>query len=250
MANPNVTVQGVVQRDIRRTGPLAEQQPGTPRLNHLGEQYAVTPFTGLQAAGVEGSYTSWAQTGTRGTGVNLSNGTGTTYSALQAALIVANTNPDGGPDVVLDYFKILIDAVITAGTFWHVYHAMDFGNRYSSGGALMPALAINGKSGGPPGILAYSGVVVATAATNNVRDVGHNLLLNGVGVANMELVIKFGSLDPGQATFTTPTTGVAQTVVYAPPIVIPPGWCYVMNEFQTARTATGVGEFFLGAIVR
>ena len=250
MANPVVSVNGVVERDIRRTGVLAEQQPAAPRLNHLGEQYAVTPFAGLQAAAAEGSYTSFVQTGTRGTGVNLTVATGTSYATTQAMLLVANTNPAGGPDVVLDYFKILIDTAITGGTFWHVYHAMDFGNRYASGGALMPALAINGASGGPPGVLAYSGVVTAAAATNQVRDVGHNIILNGIGVANMELVIKFGSLDPGQATFTTPTTAVAQTVLYAPPIVIPPGWCYVMNEFQTARSATGVGEFFLGAIVR
>ena len=110
------------------------------------------------------------------------------------------------PDVILDYLQVKIDAVITAGTFWHVYHALDFGNRYSSGGALMTTYNCDG--GQAPGVLAYSGVVVATAATTQARDLGWNIIANGVGVAFAQYTIKFGRLEnPPQGTFTTLSTG-------------------------------------------
>lgn len=229
---------------------VPDTQERAIRLDRRGEPIVQNLYNGFQQSAVEGSYVSWVNEGTRGTGVNLTVATGTSYAATQALLVIANTNSAGGPDVVLDYVKILIDTAITAGTFWHLYHAMDVGNRYASGGTQMTGYAVNGKDGSPSGVLAYSGVVTASAATGSARDVGHNIILNGIGVANAELVIKFGQQETPQGTFTTPTTAVAQSVFSAPPIVIPPGWSYVMNEFQAARTATGVGEIFVGAVVR
>lgn len=252
MALPGLLTQaqGVVNRVVAAASSLTENSGQVLRTDRRGELYGLPLLNGLQAAAQEGSYFAFTQEGVRNTGVNLTAGTGTTYLATQALLLVANTNQLGGPDIILDYLTIKIDAVITGGTAWHLYHAMDTGNRYSSGGALMTGYAVNGGGGNPSGVLAYTGVLTATAATGSVRDVGYNLLLNGVGVAQMILTLKFGAQDANPGTFTTPTTGVAQTVIPAPPIVIQPGWSYVLNEFQTARSATGVGEFFMGAYVR
>ena len=242
------SVQGIFRQKVTQP-----QTPGTPmdlRTSAYGDLSSLSVFNGLQAAAVERSYYTGVNEGTRGTGVNLTNGTGTTYAAVQALCIVTNNNPPGGPDVILDYLAIRVDTVITAGTFWHLYHALDQGNRYASGGQLMTMQNADGSS--PPGVLAYTGVVVAGAANaNQVHDVGYNLIANGVLVANAFVVIKFGRLEnPVSGTFTTPTTAVAQSTFDAPPITIAPGWSYVCNEFQAARTATGVGEFFLGFIVR
>ncbi len=214
-----------------------------------GEPYVISPYNGNQAAAVERSYYTFAQEGTRNTGVNLTNATGTSYSAAQALLVVYNSNPPGGPDIIMDYLALKIDAAITGGTFWHIYHAMDQVNRYSSGGAAMNGYNVDGAQ--PPGVLAYSGVVVSTSAGPSVRDVGWNIIANGLSAIGAMHVIHFGRLEqPQSGAFTIPTTGVAVSVFDAPPVVIPPGSCYVMNEFQTARSATAVGEVFMGAFVR
>lgn len=220
------------------------------RLAARGEQFVIPLLTPNQAAAAEDSYYTFAVTGTRGTGAAIGNATGVTYLATQALLIVANLNPAGGPDIILDELVIKVDSVGTAGTFWHIYHALDSGNRYSSAGtALAP---INAAGNAPTGVTgAMGGSPVATSATAAARDLGHNLILNGVGVAFQQIRIKFGATENGNGgLFVVPGTNIANSTVYAPPVVIHPGFSYVMNEFQTARTAAVVGELFLGMIVR
>ena len=220
-------------------------------LGSRGEQFNINIFNGLQTAAVERSYyTGVLEAGGRGTGAAITPVTGTTYLATQALFVVQNTNPVGGPDVILDYAKILIDTVPGGGTFWYIYHAVDNINRYSTGGTAVQLQNADGALA--PGVLLYAGNVTATAASGNVRDAGFNLILNGVGVANSSYCIKYGGLDLGAAgTFTTPTTGVAQSTFAAPAIVIPPQSSYVCNEFQTSRaTSATIGEMFFGVIVR
>lgn len=250
MADQLVVIEGRVARTVALAPRNADgAQNAAVRQNHLAELGVVGNLSPDQAAAVEDSYFTWVNAGTRNTGVTLTVATGVTYAATQALCVVANNNPAGGPDVILRSLRIKIDAVITAGTFWYLYHAMDSGNRYSSGGTLMTGY--NAAGGQPSGILAYTGVVTAAVATGSVRDIGENLILNGVGVAFAEIVIMFGGAERGlSGVFTTPTTAVAQSMVYAPPVVVHPGQSYVMNEFQTARTAAGSGEFFLEGIVR
>lgn len=247
MATP-IASQGIVRQRVQNAPILPDNQPADVRLGARGDPFLLSPLNGLQAAGAERSYYTFTQEGTRGTGVNLTVATGTSYANTQALMVVYNNNPVGGPDIILDYLTIKIDTVITGGTAWHLYHAMDQVNRYASGPALMTGYNCDGSQ--PPGVFAYTGVVTA-AAPVNAHDVGWNIIANGVLVANAFVTVKFGRLEnPPAGTFTIPTTAVAQSTFDAPPVVIPPGWSYVLNEFQAGRSGTGVGEFFLGAIVR
>lgn len=235
---------------------LSDSPIWAPGENHLvrqssrGEPYGIGLLTPNQASAVEDSYYTFAVTGTRGTGAAIGNTTGVTYLATQALLVIANTNPIGGPDIILDYLDINVDSVGTAGTFWHLYHALDIGNRYSSAGTALvpvnasgqPAVGVVGAMGGSP---------VASAATGAVRDIAHNLILNGVGVAFQNIRIKYGATESANGgLFVVPGTNVSNSTVYVPPVVIHPGHSYVCNEYQTARTAAVVGELFIGLIVR
>ena len=242
-----VAIQGVVRklRGVVNTNPPAPDL----RISPYGDQYVMPVLAPLQASALERSYYVGQQIGTRNTGITLTVATGVTYLSTQALVLVFNGNPVGGPDVILDFVQIKQDAVSTASTFWHIYHALDDGNRYSSGGAEMQMMDADWVKA--PGVVAYSGVVVTSAVTGSVRDVGYNLIQNGVGVAQSIYTVRFGRQEGAPAgTFTTPTTGVAQSTFDAPPIVIPPQKSYVMNEFQTARTAAATGEIIMGLHVR
>ncbi len=212
-------------------------------------------LAGSQAAAYERSFYTGVFDVTRNTGVNLTVATGTTYATTQALLIVANTAPAGSnaPDVIMDSLVIKQTAVNTGGTFWYWYHAIDRGNRGPAAGTGVATLLNMQNSEGysPPGVQVYAGVVTAAAVTSDVRDVGFNVVQNGVGVANAMFILKYGRLEnPVSGTFTIPTTGVAITTYDAPPIVIPPGSSYILNEFQTARSATATGEVAVSIIVR
>lgn len=220
------------------------------RQGSRGEQIGIGLLTPNQAAALEDSYYTQGVVGTRGTGAAIGNATGVTYLATQALIVVANLNPVGGPDIIMDYLDLNVDSVGTAGTFWHLYHAMDVGNRYGSAGTVLTPRNMSGSVA--PGVTgAMGGSPVATTATSEVRDIGHNLILNGVGVAFQNLRIKFGATEMSNGgLFVVPGTNVVNACVYAPPVVIHPGFSYVCNEYQTARTAAVVGELFLGLIVR
>lgn len=221
------------------------------RTDRRGEQIHVNLFNGIQGPAVEGSYCALTAAGTIDTGITLSPATGTTFATTQAMCVIFNGEPlDGsGKDIILDYFKIYQITVNTAGVLERVIHYLDRGNRYASGGTAMSVAPVNGNGVAPSGLIAYAGAVTATAASSEARLLGSNIILNGVGVKGAEYGVKFA--DQGVAGgFAIPTTAVASYIVQAPPVVIPPGWSYVMNEFQTSRSGAGTGEFYAGFIAR
>lgn len=246
--------QGIVRSKLLPGVPsFTDNTPQDERLGSHGERYGLSLFNGLQAAAVERSYytaTFQPSDSTRASGVAITPVTGTSYAATQALLIVENTNPAGGPDVIMDTLTIKIDTVPGAGTFWYVYPAVDGIMRYSTGGLKMIPYNCDGNTA--QGVLIYGGNPTALAAGGNCRDIGTGLITNGVSVANAALILKFGRLEgQGSGTFTTPTTGVAQSTFDFPPVVIPPGSSFVLNEFQTSRgTSATIGELFVGLIVR
>lgn len=249
MANPVVTIQQFVQSRLPGGALPQDGSVGSSVVDPTGASKVSNIFNGLQAAAVEGSLYSWSQEGTRDTGVNFSIATGTTYAATQALLVVYNGNTQG-KNVILDSFTICYDAVNTAGVRWQWYFAIDNGNRYSSGGALMAGFNAYGES--PAGVLAYTGAITATGALGNVRDLGKITAMNGIGAATptINITTKFGCQETPMGTQAIAATTAQNVVLYGPPVVIVPGNSFVINEFQTSRSASGTGEFFLTAIVR
>lgn len=224
-------------------------------LDPQGGIKALPVLGGTQGAAYERSYYTGVFDVTRNTGVTLTVATGTSYATTQALLVVANTAPAGSnaPDIIMDTLAIKQTAVNTGGTFWYVYHAIDRGNRGPAAGTGVATLLNMQNSEGysPAGVQVYAGVVTTAAVTTDVRDLGFGVIQNGIGVANSLYIIKYGRLEnPPSGTFTIPTTGVAISTYDAPAIVIPPGFSYVLNEFQTSRSGAATGEIAVSLICR
>ena len=206
----------------------------------------------LQQQAGQGQYYTFAQEGTRNTGVALTAAAGASYSATQAILIVANTNSAGGPNVYMHYFQICYDAVNTAGVAGFFYHRLDVGNMYSSGGAAMTGFSmLNPGAQGPSGVLVYSGALTAAAATTNTRDFYKQVYINGVGAATptIDITLCYGALERTAGSQAIPATTAQEVYLNCPPVVVAPGMSYIINEFQTSRNAAGTGEFFVGLSV-
>lgn len=255
MANPVVTIQSAVKRLINAASPGDILAPQSPRLNDKFEIVAPGLYNGMQQSGVEGSLFTHMNAGSRGTGVALGSATGASYSATNSLFLIDNVNAPGGPDVVMDSMTILVDTIAGgAPTFWHWYYALDKAPRYSSGAtasAINSMTTLNAQGASPQGVNVYSGVLVATAATVAAHDIGHNLLANGASVANTVYTVIFGAQERQSGTFTTPTTAVQQTTIYAPAVVVPPGYSFVINEAWVGRTTTSlIGELTATMIIR
>lgn len=208
----------------------------------------------LQQNAGQGQFYTFANEGTRNTGVALTAATGATYSATQAILIVVNTNGSGGPNVYMNYFQIAYDAVNTAGVAGFFYHRLDVGNMYSSGystSAGMTGFNMANPGAGPSGVLCYTGALTAAAATTNTRDFYKHVYLNGVGAATptIDITVAYGALELGMGSQAIPATTAQEVILRCPPVVIAPGMSYIINEFQTSRNAAGTGEFFVGLTV-
>ena len=247
------TVQSNVAPSVTNITRLAAGK-APARLNAQQEAAVVSVYNGMQQPAVEDSYYTigGGSVGTRLTGVVLGSATGTTYSATNAFLIIANTNAAGsGIDCVVDYVSIYVDTIAGGTpTFWHWYIALDAGNRYSSGTAAAITV-LNASGASPSGISAYAGTLVATSASATVHDVEHLLMNNGASVANAKWTAKFGSQEVPAGLFTTPTTAVAQSTQYGAPIVVHPQYSVVFNELWAGRTTSALtGELTAGIIVR
>lgn len=227
-----------------------DNNPAPFRTNQNGEAVVTSLYPAFQQAAVEDAYFTFANTGTRGTGVNMTIAAGTTYASTQALAVIDNLEAVvGGRDIVLDYIVIKQDAVDTAGTAGFIYPTLDDGARYSSGGTAMTGKNASNVSN-PAGNF-YTGAITATSATSGARDLMGVKYSAGVGVADLWMCFKFGGLDPGMlGGNAVPATTAGYFTWYLPPVVIRPGKSFVLNEYKTSRNATGTGEFFLGAIIR
>lgn len=250
----DVDVRGFIADRIGSVARLVDggNSRSYPRLNALQEQVSSNVFNGTQQGGVEGSYYTFANEGTRNTGVTLTAATGASYSATQAILVIYNSNPAGGPCFILDFFQIAYDAVNTAGVGGYFYFAMDAGNRYASGGTT-GMTGFNSYGQTPSGITVSTGAITATAATAAARDLGKLVYINGVGAATPTILLttKFGCQEMPTGSQAIPATTAQNVTYFCPaPVVVTPGNSFVINEFQTSRNAAGTGEFFVGGWLR
>ncbi len=248
-------IQGIARR-VALMDRFGSTSPNDVTLSPQGDVKTLAPLGGLRAAAAERAYYTGTNIGVRNTGTTITSATGTAYSSTNALLVVANNNSGpNAPDVLMDSLSIKVNTIAGgAPTFWYFYHAIDRGNRAPLAGAgLATAINLQNCDGGAPnGVQVYGGLIAAQAATSDVRDIGFNIMNNGASIANAIYILKYGRTD-GQisATYTIPTTAVAQSTFDAPTICIPPGYCYVMSESWVGRTTTGlVGEMAVGLIVR
>lgn len=201
----------------------------------------------------EGSYLvcNNAQTG-------IIEGTSTAYSATAATLIIDNNeDPNGGKSFYLDYVDLIVSAAgVTASAVTAKWLALvlDKGPRYSSGGTEITSKLVNPNMlmTAVPKFNIFFGALTATAASKQARTIcGQRIYRLPVTATTVpdalgdRMRLEFGSMEP-ETTVALGTTGalmanVFQSVVKAPPIVIPPGYSMVLSTWDQATTySTGV----------
>jgi hypothetical protein len=222
------------------------------RLASRGEPVVLNLFNGQHGLAMEGSYFV-AQTATPGTGITLSVATGVTFSDTQALVAINNTELSSGStggagqgkSIFLDFISFVVTTVATAQTSHHVAHRVDSGNRASAGTILTPHPSHMGF-GGSSVAQVYTGNPTIAAASAFVRNVGRNVCRSQIYVVQDQVIIKFGSDSMAAGGVGVGSTTATVITLYAPPVVIAPGQCYILNEWAIARSAALSGEVTIG----
>lgn len=196
-------------------------------------QPQVVPLTGRDTELASlGSYFV-ASTPTPGTGVI--SGTPTSLVATTPYLVLYN---GGSVDVHLHYLRLMetvagsVDAVTRQFT-----HFIDQGNRYASGGTGLTIKNTNALSNAASNAVATVGVVTATAASGNQRQIGNDWFRVAV-TDKVGDVLEWDFGGRASSTGSTPSS-VCHFVHQMPPIVLPPNTSYVLNVWSGTFT-TGI----------
>lgn len=249
--NPGVVAASLANASIYND---SQQLPQPIRLDRRLEQIVENLYNGMEVVALEGSYFV-AQTPTPGTGIVLTSATGTTYSDTNSILGVNNLSAAGGPSakfIILDYIKLIITAAGTAGTDSHVNGRLDIGAGVTAG-TVLTKMNVNGLfASGDEVADWHAGAVTTTAKTNQARIMGRAELRKAAApcyIVGDQIYLRFGVIEGVAAQAITPTTA-AIVVIPMPPVVIPPGWSWVLNEWMAGRTAAQSAEVEIGYIVR
>lgn len=240
---------GAIQRAVRGITPSADGLNGPLRLDRRNEQFVQNLWNSIHALAEEGSLFI-AQTPTPGTGVVLTAAAGTTFADTQA--IFGLNNLDNALDVIPLWLKMVITAAGTGGTDDHYAGRLDKAVGISGGSAQLIGKAANPIYGSDAAANIFCGAPTVAAATAlryylgraEGRKAGAPAYIVGDAVT-----ILFGAPEQIQAQAITPGTSIG-LVLHMPATVIPPGWCWALNEWMTARSVAQSAEVEFGYVVR
>lgn len=246
---------GLIGRSRRAITSSADGGFGPLRIDRGNELFVQNLWNSIHALVEEGSVFV-AQTATPGTGITISPATGTTFSDTQATVGIQNADTvpslnNSGRDVIPLWVKLIITAAGTAGTDDHFASRLDSALRLS-GGTQLVAKNVNPSYAAGDDCAQVFVLPTVAAATGNVRNVGRAEGRKAAAPAYVVgdvVTFLFGSVEQVQAQAITPTTAIG-LVLPLPPVVIPPGWSWVLNEWMTARTAAQSAEVEIGYVVR
>jgi len=240
---------GVIQRAARAVTPSPDGNFGPLRIDRRNEAFVQNLWNSMHALAAEGSLFV-AQTPTPATGIVISAATGTTYGDTQAIFGVNNLDP--ALDVIPLWLKLIITAAGTAGTDDHFAGRLDVGAGISGGTAVLTGKAADPLYANDASAQIYAGVPAVAAATNSVRRHGRAEGRKAAAPAYIVgdvITFIFGAIEAVQAQAITPTTAIG-LVLHMPATIIPPGWCWALNEWMTARSAAQSAEVEFGYVVR
>ena len=236
-------VFGIAARLLASAPVVPDTTPLRPRADRRWELYTEALWARLEALAEEGSlYVAWS--GTPGTGVTATLATGTAFTNTAGLLTVANTDGVGGKNVIPLALKLIVTAAGTASTSVHLAHAIDDGNRGSAGTLLTNQ---NVNMGLPNDTIAQVrfGVPTIAAPGANVRYLDRAVLRNQIPIVNDIYVITYAATDQPSGGANLAQASATVISLPAPPIVVAPQKCYVLNEWSPARSAAQAYEAFL-----
>ncbi len=244
---------GFIGRSVRNVTPSADGNYGPIRLDRRNEVYVANLWNSLHALAEEGSLFI-AQTPTPGTGIVMTSTTGTSFSDTQAVFGVNNLEATGGLNVIPLWLKLLITNVGANGTDDHFAGRLDSGAGISGGTTTLTGKPCSGTIYGSDASAAiFAGVPTVAAATGNRRYHGRAEGRKAAAPAYVvgdEITFLFGAVEGVRGQAITPTTAIG-LVLHMPATIIPPGWCWALLEWMTARSTTAQSaEVEFGYVVR
>lgn len=241
-----------VSRFLSSIGIAPDNTAAQMRLNHRGEQ--MTAPAGALGFAVEGALFTYL-TPTPGTGVALTTATQTAFLATAPNILIRNTNPVGGPDLILRKLRLLVTGAGTALTSLEGMAVVDTASRYVSGGLLasdaVSGSALVGSNVRPdmpalPGAQLRTGTtaIVASAPSATARMHSRQKLRTGIPVLGDCISVVFGA-EPEPEFGALSGTAAQLMQQGAPAVVIPPQCDFLYYIWGPGMTAAPTFETML-----
>lgn len=240
--------EGVVARDISRAPIIIDNStPYPPRMWSRRELAVVPVLSDFKAAVDEGSY-AVGTNATFGTGVAGPNAAA--FSATSAILSLLNKNGPSGARTYIDYIRLILTAVPTAGTRFDLGVTLDTIARASAGTPVtMIGANIDAASQGPNTSVLYNPTVAA--AGPNVRQAGRSVIKAATPVVGDEYLLLFGSVEKAGPIIAS-TTVAGRYIVPMAPLALGGGGFQtaLIHLWSTSSTAAPSFEFEVGLVER
>ena len=240
--------EGVPARELPRAPIIPDNsQPYPPRLWSRREVAVMPVLPDFKVSGDEGSYCVGANA-TFGTGVAGPNAAA--FSATSAVMSFLNKNGTGGPRTYLDYIRLILTAIPTAGTRFDIGITLDTVARATAGTVVsMVNPNIDSVQQGPNTQVLYTPTVAA--AGGNVRQAARATLKVGAPVVGDEYLLVFGTVEKSSSLIAS-TTIAGRYVVPLPPIIIGGGGFQtaLIHLWSVTSSAAPSFEFEVGLLER
>ncbi len=235
-------VQTPLPSAVGEGGPSA--QPG--RTDAYGDSILISALNRDIWTAAEGSRYV-AVNPTAGTGI-IGHAAPTTFDETKPYLLVYNA----GSKTIYPLMVRLVDTVISAGgTRVQFTQTMDSGNRLSSGGTALVSANTNMGSGSTSSATITAGAVVASAATSARRLLGNQVIKGAnIDVVWDQVEFVFGTTGSSQGGLITPTTTATWFSVPCPAVAIPPGYSWMLYQWQAAQSTGPTYEVIFDYITR
>lgn len=240
--------EGVVARDLTTAPKFPDNGQPTPPRQWSRRELATMPiFSDFKVAADEGSML---------VGTNAAFGTGivgpsaAAFAATSAILSFFNKAGVGGARTYLDYIRLILTAIPTAGTRFDIGITADITARGTAG---TPVTMVNSnqdaQNQSPVTQVIYNPTVAA--ATNAVRQVGRATVKVGTPVVGDEYLLIFGSVEKSSAIIPS-TTVAGRYVIPCAPVVLGPGnmQSALIHLWSVTSSAAPSFEFEIGLIER
>lgn len=189
-------------------------------------------------------------------GVNPTPGTGIASNAAPTALV--ETTPlficyNGNTGTSINIYPIFLrfkdTAASTGGTGINFTHSLDNANRLSSGGTALTLNAVNPGAKTKSNATVTVGALTASGKTSSQIPLG-NLMFRPTVIdqAGDQYEIQYGSPDGIGTGVDTAGTTILHLVKAVAPIVIPPGWSYLVNIWKASMSAAVSFEVEFGFV--
>jgi hypothetical protein len=241
--------EGLVKRDLTKAPIQVDgtNTPWAPRQWSRNEIAVVPVIPDFKAAADEGSYF----TGTNATfGTGVAGPNAAAFAATSAVLSFFNKAGVGGLRTYLDYVRLILTAIPTAGTRFDVAVTEDQTARGSAGTAVSLANPNSDAASNSPITQVIYNPTVA-AATNAARNVARAAAKVATPVVGDEYLFIFGSVEKASSLVYSAATA-SRIVVPMPPVIIGPGNAQsaLLHLWSVTSSAAPSFEFEVGLIER